>query len=47
VRPGGYRPDYFALETEALIVFPWDRQILSGGELVTHPAYERVLGLVH
>jgi hypoxanthine phosphoribosyltransferase len=40
VKPGGYRPDYHALETESLIVFPWDRQILSeDGEFVTHPAY--------
>lgn len=44
VKPGGYRPDYFALETGALIVFPWDRQVVRGGELVTHPAYAGVLG---
>lgn len=24
VKPGGHRPDFFALETEDLIVFPWD-----------------------
>ena len=41
VKPGGYRPDYFALETGSLIVFPWDRQVVSDeGELVVHPAYE-------
>ena len=39
VRPGGYRPDYFALETPALIVFPWDRQVIERGELVTPPIY--------
>jgi uncharacterized protein len=39
VRPGGYRPNYFALETEQLIVFPWDRQLVSDGELITHPTY--------
>ncbi|HEX5725038.1 MAG TPA: phosphoribosyltransferase family protein [Longimicrobiaceae bacterium] len=39
VRPGGYRPDYFALETEALIVFPWDKQVVERGELVTPPIY--------
>jgi hypoxanthine phosphoribosyltransferase len=44
VKPGGYRPDYHALETGALIVFPWDRQILSDeGDLVTHPAYAPAL----
>lgn len=39
VRPGGYRPDYFALETDQLIVFPWDRQVVERGELVTPPIY--------
>ncbi len=39
VRPGGYRPDYHALETDALIVFPWDRQVIDGDELVTAPIY--------
>ena len=43
VKPGGYRPDYFALETESLVVFPWDRHVMRGGELVPHPAYEGVL----
>jgi hypoxanthine phosphoribosyltransferase len=41
---GGYRPDYFALETEALVIFPWDRQVLEGGELVPHPAYRGIAG---
>ena len=39
VRPGGYRPNYFALETEQLVVYPWDRQVVDGGELVTPPIY--------
>lgn len=42
-RPGGYRPDFHALETDALIVFPWDRQIIEAGELVVHPTYRDVL----
>jgi uncharacterized protein len=39
-KPGGYRPDFHALETGATIVFPWDRQVLRGEELVVHPMYE-------
>ncbi len=27
VRPGGSRPDWFALETAQLVVFPWDYQL--------------------
>jgi uncharacterized protein len=47
VRPGGYRPDYHALETDALIVFPWDRQVIGDGELVTHPTYAQADGAMH
>jgi uncharacterized protein len=39
VRPGGYRPDFWALETDQLIVFPWDREVLEEGALVTPPIY--------
>src|SRR5690606_38404233 len=27
-RPGGYHPDFYALETDDLVVFPWDRQVI-------------------
>ena len=42
-RPGGYGPDFHALETDALIVFPWDRKIIEEGELVVHPTYRDVI----
>lgn len=38
-RPNGYVPDYHALATDDLVVFPWDRQIIEEGELVVHPTY--------
>jgi len=40
VRPGGWRPDYFSMETGQLIVYPWDRQVITDGELVSAPIYE-------
>ena len=39
VRPGGYRPDFHAMETDALIVFPWDRQVIEDQRLVTPAIY--------
>ncbi|HUK66998.1 MAG TPA: phosphoribosyltransferase family protein [Anaeromyxobacteraceae bacterium] len=30
VRPNGHRPDFFALETKALVVFGWDYQLHPG-----------------
>lgn len=33
VRPGGSRPEWFALETAQLIVFPWDYQLDASGPL--------------
>lgn len=38
-RPGGYQPDYHALQTDDLVVFPWDRQIIEEGQFVVHPTY--------
>jgi hypoxanthine phosphoribosyltransferase len=31
VRRGGHRPDFYALETDALVVFPWDYDFVAGG----------------
>lgn len=42
-RPGGYRPDYVALETDQTIVFPWDRKVYEGEDLVVNPRYEGVV----
>jgi uncharacterized protein len=43
VRPGGFRPDYFSLETNALIVFPWDRKIIEDADIVVHPTYRNLI----
>lgn len=40
----GQRPDYVALVSDALIVFPWDREILERGQFVPHPEYEESRG---
>jgi len=41
IKHGGYRPDYYALETDAMVVFPWDRQIVDEqGEIIPNPDYE-------
>lgn len=42
-RPGGYRPDYVALETDQSIIFPWDRKVFENQELTINPRY---LGLI-
>jgi hypoxanthine phosphoribosyltransferase len=42
-RTYGFTPDYFALATDALIVFPWDRKVVEDGELVVHPTYRGVV----
>ena len=43
VRPLGYKPDYFALETDQTIIFPWDRKIFRDDQLVVNPRYQAVL----
>lgn len=42
-RPNGYQPDFYALQTGALVVFPWDRQVLDGESFTTHPMYRGIL----
>lgn len=42
-RHGGYQPDYVALQTDATIIFPWDRKIFEGEDLVVNPRYEGVV----
>ena len=43
VRPRSYKPDYFALETNQIIIFPWDRKVFEGDRLVVNPRYEQVV----
>jgi hypoxanthine phosphoribosyltransferase len=31
-RTGPYEPDFSALDTEATIILPWDKEVLAGGE---------------
>ena len=42
-RTSGYQPDYVALQTDATIIFPWDRKIFEGEDLVVNPRYEGVV----
>lgn len=41
--PGGYLPDFYTLQTDATVVFPWDRQVVTAdGELISNPAYRNL-----
>jgi hypoxanthine phosphoribosyltransferase len=42
-RTGTFAPDYHALATEAMIVLPWDREVLIDGELQPNPKYSGLL----
>ncbi len=42
-KAGKYRPDYYAMETAAKVIFPWDRVIVDHGEVVTNPMYEGLI----
>ncbi len=45
VKHGGHRPDFYALETEATVIFPWDRQVVTDtGEIVVNPMYKGAIG---
>jgi len=38
-KTGAYTPDFYAFETENLIILPWDREIIADGELAMRPDY--------
>lgn len=42
-RTTGYRPDYTALTMDAEVVFPWDRKVFEGDDLVVNPRYREVV----
>jgi hypoxanthine phosphoribosyltransferase len=42
-RPGGFQPDFVALETGATVIFPWDRKIYQGEDWVVNPRYDGVV----
>lgn len=37
------KPDFTALESDALIIFPWDEQVYMGEKWQTHPEIEKAL----
>lgn len=37
IRTGPYEPDFYALETDKLIILPWDREVIIQGELAVRP----------
>jgi len=38
-RANGYTPNYYAMATDDVIVFPWDKQVIEEGQFVVHPLY--------
>lgn len=44
VKHGGFKPDFYALETDATVIFPWDTQVVdAAGEVISNPLYEGLL----
>jgi hypoxanthine phosphoribosyltransferase len=43
VHSDSQRPDYFVLETDDLILNPWDYLVLEGGRFVVNPEYQKEL----
>jgi hypoxanthine phosphoribosyltransferase len=42
-RRTGYQPDYSALTMNAEVIFPWDRKVFDGDELVVNPRYVDII----
>jgi hypothetical protein len=44
---GTQMPDYIGLISDALLINPWDREIIQDGQIVFNPEYVFALGLQH
>ena len=41
VHKDSWKPDLYAIETDALIIQPWDKWILENGSFILHPEYNK------
>ncbi len=41
VHKDSWKPDLYAIETDALIIQPWDKWILQNGSFILHPEYDK------
>ncbi|MBN2533197.1 MAG: hypothetical protein JXB88_09915 [Spirochaetales bacterium] len=39
------KPDYVVLETDELVIFPWDYTVYKDGKWIIHPEYEEAIRL--
>lgn len=46
VHSDSFRPSYYALESDALIIQPWDFEVLERGKWIVHPEYEEEIDLL-
>jgi hypoxanthine phosphoribosyltransferase len=44
VKVGGHRPDFYSLETDAMVIFPWDRHVVDDdGAIEVNPVYRGII----
>lgn len=43
VKVGGFKPDFYAVETDAMVIFPWDRQVVTPDGVEINPQYRGAL----
>ncbi len=44
VKASGFRPDYYSLETDAMVIFPWDRHVVDeDGAIEVNPMYRGII----
>lgn len=41
--PGGWKPNFFGFETDAVVIKPWDYELIVQGKYVINPDYEQEL----
>ncbi len=47
VHSDSYLPSYYALETDALLIQPWDYEVLERGKWIIHPEYQEEIDIIN
>ncbi|HHV79845.1 MAG TPA: phosphoribosyltransferase [Firmicutes bacterium] len=43
IQPGGFRPTYWGIESDGVVILPWNEEVIVGGTFVLHPDYEAAI----
>lgn len=47
VQPDGFHPTYYCIESDGVVMLPWNEEVLVGGKFVLHPEYQAAIDAMY